>query len=85
MEKLNELLTYAVYSVLYLDLRAMKCCIAICIVIVNTILVVQRCIDRSSNWRFSIQKVILQISQNLPENTCVGVSPLKDSITGFFL
>ena len=57
----------------------------ICIVIENAILVVQRRIDRSSHQRFSIQKVFLQISQNSQENTCARISPLRDSITGFFL
>ena len=57
----------------------------ICIVIENAILVVQRCIDRSSHRRFSIKKVFLQISQNSQENTCARVSSLRDSMTGFFL
>ena len=57
----------------------------ICIVIENDILVVQRRIDRSSHRRFSIKKVFLQISQNSQENTCPRISPLRDSITGFFL
>ena len=55
------------------------------IVIVNAISVVQRRIDRSSHWKFSIKKVFLQISQNSWENTCARVSSLRDSITGFFL
>ena len=46
MEKLSQLLTYAVPLVLYLGLCARKCCIviciAICIVIANTIIVAQR-------------------------------------------
>ena len=49
LEKLNLLLTDAVYLVLYLDLWPRKCCIVICSVIVNAILVVQRRIDRSSH------------------------------------
>ena len=57
----------------------------ICIVIENAILVVQGRIDRSSHRRFSIKKVFLQISQNSQENTCARISPLRDSITGFFL
>ena len=57
--------------------------IAICIVIENAILVVQRRIDRSSHRRFSIKKVFLQISQNSQENTCARISPLRDSFTGF--
>ena len=44
-----------------------------------------RRIDRSSHRRFSIKKVFLQISQNSQENTCARISPLRDSITGFFL
>ena len=59
--------------------------IVICIVIENAILVVQRCIDRSIHRTFSIKKVLLQISQNSQENTCARISPLRDSITGFFL
>ena len=56
----------------------------ICIVIENAILVLQRRIDRSSHRRFSIKKVFLQISQNSQESTCARISPLRDSITGFF-
>ena len=37
MEKLSQLLTYAIYLVLYLDLLARKFCIAICILIANAI------------------------------------------------
>ena len=59
--------------------------IVICTVIENAILVVQRRINRSSHRRFSIKKVFLQISQNSQENTCARISPLRDSITGFFL
>ena len=51
------------------------------IVIVNAISVVQRHIDRSSHWKFSIKKVFLQISQNSRENTCARVSSVRDSIT----
>ena len=73
MEKLNQLPFYVVYLVLYLNLWARKCCIIICIVIVNAILVVQRRIDRISHRRFYIKKVFLQISQNSQENTCASV------------
>ena len=59
--------------------------IVIFIIIENAILVVQRRIDRSSHRRFSIKKVFLQISQNSQGNTCARISPLRDSITGFFL
>ena len=51
----------------------MKCCIVICIVIVNAILVVQRRIDRISHRRVYIKKVFLQISQDSQENTCARV------------
>ena len=50
------------------------------IVIVNSIPIVQRRIDRSSHWKFSIKKVFLQISQNSRENTCARVSSLRDSL-----
>ena len=83
--KIKLITTYAVYLVLQLDLCATKYFIAICIVIENAILVVQRRIDRSSHRRFSIKKMFLQISQNSQENTCARISPLGDSITGFFL
>ena len=83
--KMKLILTYAVYLVLYLDLCARKYFIVICIVIENAILVVQRRIDTSSHWRFFIKKVFLQISQNSQENTCVRISPLRDSIADFFL
>ena len=73
MDKLSWLLTYAVNLVLYLDLWARKCCIVICIVIVNAILVVHRRVDRISQRRFYIKKVFLQISQNSQENTCASV------------
>ena len=53
MEKLSQLLSYAVCLVLYLDPWAWKCCIVICIVIVNAIWLVQRSIDRSRHRRFS--------------------------------
>ena len=56
----------------------------ICIVIVNAILVVQRCIDKSIHRRFSIKNVFLQISQNSQKNTCARASSLRDSITGLF-
>ena len=46
----------------------------ICIVIVNTISVIQRSIDRSSHRRFSIKKLFLQISQNSHESTCARQS-----------
>ena len=59
----EKLLTYAVYLVLYLDLWVKKCCIVVCIVTANTILVVQSRIDRSSHRRCSIKMVLLQISQ----------------------
>ena len=85
MEELSQLLTYAVYLVLYLDLLARKYFIAICIVIENAILVVQRHIDRISHRKFYIKKVFLQISQNSQENKCARTSSLRDSITGFFL
>ena len=55
------------------------------VVIVNGILVAQRSINRSSHWRFSVKKMILQISQNSQENTCVRASSLRDSNTDFFL
>ena len=42
MEKLSQLLTYAVHLVLCLGLLARKCCIVICIVIAYTIIVAQR-------------------------------------------
>ena len=80
-----KLITHAVYLVLHLDLCATKYFIVICIVIENAILVVQRRVDRSSHRRFSIKKVFLKISQNLKENTCARISPLRDSITDFFL
>ena len=67
-----------------MNLWAGKWCIVICIVILNTILVVQRRIDRSSHRRFSIKKVFLQIFQNFQENTCARVFSLRGSITGFF-
>ena len=67
---MDQLLTCSVYLVLCLDLWARKYFIVICIVIENAILVIQRCIDRSSHRRFSIKKVFLQISQNSQENTC---------------
>ena len=70
MEKLIELLTYAVSLVLYLDLWARKCCIVINILKVNAILIVQRRIERRSHRSFSIKKVLLQISQSSQENTC---------------
>ena len=66
-------------------LGSLRYFIVICIVIENAILVVQRSIDRSSHRRFSIKKMFLQISQNSQENTCARISPLGDSITGFFL
>ena len=73
MEKLNSLVIYAVYLVLHLDLDwARKCCIVICIVIVNATLVAQRRIDRRSHGRFSIEKLFLKISQNSQENTCAS-------------
>ena len=53
MEKLNQLPFYVVYLVLYLNLWVRKCCIIICIVIVNAILVVQRRIDRSATGGFN--------------------------------
>ena len=58
--------------------------IIICIVMVNAISVIQRRIDRSSHWRFSIKKLFLQISQNSQENNFARVSSLRDSTTGFF-
>ena len=85
MRDQSWMLSNVVYLVLYLDLWDRKCCIVICIVIVNAILVVQRRIDWSSHRRFSIKKESLQISQNSQENTCARVSSLRDSITGFFL
>ena len=50
------MLSNAVYLELYLDLWARKCCIVICILIVNAILVVQRRIDWSSHRRVFIKK-----------------------------
>ena len=85
MEKLSWLLTYAVYLVLYLDPWARRYFVVICIVIENAVLVVQRRIDKRSHRRFSTKKVFLQISRNSQEKTCARISPLGDSLTGFFL